>query len=65
MLVPFLGRGEDICKRTDSNIKKSYCDFGYSYKYPGYLRDTAEADNILAGSNNFETLEIEVYAKTN
>ena len=56
----------DICIRTDSNInKKSYCDFGYSYKHPDYLRDTDKAENILAGSYNFETLEIEVYAKLN
>ena len=56
---------EDICIITDANIKTSYCAFGYSYKHPDYLRDTNEADNILAGSNFFETLEIEVYAKSN
>jgi hypothetical protein len=56
----------DICINTDSNInKKSYCDFGYSYQHPDYLKDTDIANNILAGSNFFETLEIEVYAKSN
>ena len=54
----------DICLRTDSE-KKNYCDFGYSFQHPDYEKDTDKANNILAGSNVFETLEIEVYAKTN
>ena len=57
---------EDISIHTDSNInKKSYCGFGYSYQHPDYLKNTDEANNILAGSLKFETLEIEVYAKYN
>ena len=49
--------------KTNSNVKKdSYCD---SYQHPDYLKWTAKADNILAGSNFFETIEIEVYAKSN
>jgi hypothetical protein len=56
----------DICIESDSNInKKSYCDFGFSYQHPDYLKDTHEAENILAGSSYFETVEIEVYAKSN
>ena len=53
---------KDICIRTDSNIKKSDCNFGFAYKHPDYLKDTDKAKNILAGSYNFETVEIEVYA---
>jgi len=57
---------EDIAIHTDSNIKKdSFCDFGYSYQHPGYLKGTHKARNILAGSYYFETVEIEVYAKSN
>ena len=56
---------KDICIRTDANIKTSYCAFGYSYKHPDYEKDSDEAQNILAGTYNFETLEIEVYAKSN
>ena len=57
---------KDICIKSDSNIiKKSNCAFGYSYQHPDYLKGTTKANNILAGSNSFETLEIEVYAKTN
>jgi len=56
----------DISIHTDSNInKKSYCGFGYSYQHPDYLKDTDEAENILAGSFEFETVEIEVYAQSN
>ena len=59
-------RLKDICIISDSNIiKKSNCAFGYSYQHPDYLKGTTKANNILAGSNSFETLEIEVYAKTN
>ena len=64
----FGGEGDyikDICIRTDANIKTSFCDFGYSYQHPDYLKDTDKANNILAGSLKFETLEIEVYAKSN
>ena len=57
---------KDICIESDSNInKESYCDFGFSYQHPDYEKDSDEAQNILAGSQYFETLEIEVYAKTN
>jgi len=56
----------DIDINTDSNINKnSQCDFGYSYKHPYYLNKTYEAMDILAGSYNFETIEIEVYVKSN
>jgi len=65
----FGGKGyyiNDICIQTDSNISKdSFCDFGYSYKNLDYEKDTDKAMNILAGSYKFETVEIEVYAKTN
>jgi hypothetical protein len=54
-----------ICTRTDSNKKESYCNFGFVYKHPDYLKDTDKAENILAGSHFFETVEIEVYAKSN
>jgi hypothetical protein len=38
---------DDICIHSDSNINKmSYCDFGYSYQHPDYLKDTDKAKNI-------------------
>jgi len=45
--------------------KDSECNFGYSYQHPDYEKDTDEAQNILAGSYCFETVEIEVYAQSN
>ena len=57
---------KDICIHSDSNINKTnYCDFGYSYQHPDYLKGTFKAQNILAGSYGFETEEIEVFSKTN
>ena len=57
---------KDILIDSDSNInKESYCDFGYSYQHPDYEKDSDEAKNILAGSFNFETLEIEVFSESN
>jgi hypothetical protein len=65
----FGGEGDyikDICIRTNANIcKHNSCNFGYSYHHPDYLKETDKAMNILAGSYKFETVEIEVYAKTN
>ena len=55
---------KDICIDTDSNLNKtSDCDLGFSYRHPDYVQDTDKAQNILAGSQYFETLEIEVFAK--
>ena len=65
----FGGEGDyirDICIQSDSNLnKESYSNFGHSYQHPDYLKETNKAKKILAGSYNFQTIEIEVYAKTN
>ena len=45
--------------------KKSVSNLGYAYKHPDYVRETDRAQNILAGSYNFEIGEIEVFTKTN
>ena len=51
----------DICIQSDSNINKyNYSSFGYSYQNPGYVKETVKAQNILSGSFEFKTLEIEV-----
>ncbi len=39
-------------------------DFGSSYKHPDYQYIT-ENESILAGSNRFQTPEIEVFVATN
>jgi len=65
----FGGQGpycRDISIDTNSNInKESYCDFGYSYQHPDYVIDTSKAENNLAGSYEFKSIEIEVFTKTN
>jgi hypothetical protein len=55
---------EDITVETNSHINRdSYTDFGCSYEHPEYTYDTEEARNILAGSFNFQTVDIEVFSK--
>ena len=62
----FVDKITDIVIHTDSNINKmSYCEFGYSYQHQDYLKDTDEAEKILAGSYVFETVDIEVFTKSN
>lgn len=61
---PTFGGGFDIKIMSNSNVNQdSYCNFGSSYKHPDYLFDTDKAKNILAGSHNFQPVEIEVFAK--
>jgi hypothetical protein len=58
---PTFGYGFDICIFSGSNSNKlSYSDFGSSYKHPDYQYIT-ENESILAGSNRFQTPEIEVF----
>jgi hypothetical protein len=61
--------GDDTCTKdifinSDSNTNQySYCNFGHSYKHEDYLCGTDRAKAILAGSYQFQTVEIEVFAK--
>ncbi len=41
----------------------SYCHLGFPYPHPQYRYDTNEAKSFLAGSNNFQLAEIEVYQR--
>jgi len=40
-------------------------DFGFSYKHPDYEYNSEKARSILAGSKEFQTVEIEVFVATN
>ena len=52
----------DLRISTDSSINQtSYSNFGYGFKNPDYLEGTKEAKAILAGSYNFQNVEIEVF----
>ncbi len=62
---PTFGGGYDIHIASDSNSNQtSYSNFGYNYKNADYLYGK-EAKSILAGSYNFQSLEIEVFASIN
>ena len=59
---PTFGGGSDIQIASNSNVnRKSYSNFGYSYKHVNYQRGKAEALTVLAGSHKFKTVEIEVF----
>ena len=54
----------DIKIASDSNANQSSSsNFGYSFKHQDYPAGTAKAQAILAGSQNFQTTEIEVFTK--
>ena len=56
----------DIYIHSDSNLYEgNYSFLGYSYQHPDYDKDTDEAEKILAGSYVFETVDIEVFTKSN
>ena len=61
---PTFGGGNDIHISCNSNTNSdSYSNFGFSYKYPKYSYKTTKAKSILAGAYDFQTVEIEVFAK--
>ncbi len=63
---PTFGGGFDIHVSSDSNSNQtSYSNFGHTYKHADYQYGTEKAKSILAGSYNFQTLEIEVFVRTN
>ena len=60
---PIFGNGHDIFISSDSNTNQSsYSYFGSSYKHDDYEYESEEAKTILAGSHNFQVIEIEVFA---
>jgi hypothetical protein len=58
--------GHDIGIVSDSNVnQRSWSNFGSSYKHTDYQFSTDKAKSILAGSHQFQTLEIEVFVRIN
>ena len=56
----------DLIIESNSNALNSCrSNFGSSYKHQGYPAGSSQAKSILAGSESFETVEIEVFAKKN
>jgi hypothetical protein len=63
---PIFGSGNDISIMSNSNLNQdSISKFGRSYKHPDYQYETEKAKSILAGSEYFQTVEIEVFVATN
>ncbi len=63
---PTFGKSDsDIFINHNSNTNSGHCNLGNTYKHPDYLVGTEKAKNILAGSFDFKTTEIEVYARVN
>lgn len=61
---PTFGGGLDIYIADKSNLNLSnYSNLGFTYKHPQYVYGSDEAKSFLAGSYNFQTLEIEVFQK--
>jgi len=55
----------DLYITSGSNANQtSNSNFGSSYKHADYQYGTKKAKSILAGSNIFQTLEIEVFVPT-
>ena len=58
------GGGVDLALSSDSNVNTgSYSNLGNTYKHPDYSLGSSQAQQFLAGSKRFKTLEIEVYFK--
>ena len=58
--------GCDIVISSGSNVNQSgWSNFGSSYKHADYQYGTEKAKSILAGSYNFQTLEVEVFVRIN
>jgi hypothetical protein len=55
----------DIFIADNSNTNSCLCNFGNKYKHPDFIFRSEKAKNILAGSYDFKTIEIEVYTKDN
>ena len=59
---PIFGTGYDILIAGNSNsIDQSYSNLGGSYEHPEYDIGSNDAKIFLAGSNRFQTSEIEVF----
>jgi hypothetical protein len=58
---PIFGYGPDIL--IGNKASDGYSNLGYSYSQPQYEFKTYEAETFLAGTENFQSDNIEVYKK--
>lgn len=62
---PSFGGGDIYIASGSNGNQTSSSIFGYTYQHPDYQTGTEKANSILAGSSNFQTLEIEVFTEVN
>jgi hypothetical protein len=60
---PTFGGGCDIDIVDNANTTNSCSYLGVSYKHPQYEEETSEVESFLAGSQEFQLDEIEVYQR--
>jgi hypothetical protein len=61
---PCFGGGHDLCIANNANTTMdSYSRLGSDYIHPHYAAESNEVETFLAGSINFQLVEIEVYLK--
>jgi hypothetical protein len=58
---PVFGCGDIHVSSASNSNQDSSSNFGLSYKHPDYQCETEKANSILAGSEYFQTVEIEVF----
>ena len=59
---PIFGAGNDICIFDSSNSNtSSFSNVGNTYTHPEYPFNSSKAKTILAGTYNFQVVEIEVF----
>ena len=60
---PRFGLHELIISDESNTNMESFSSLGYCYIHPDNVNDSIEYNSILAGSENFQVDEIEVYTK--
>ena len=59
---PSFGGGHDLCICNNPQVNQSYSNFGYTYQLPpGYVYNSKQAKNLLAGQYQFKITEIEIF----
>jgi hypothetical protein len=59
---PRFGAGNDLRICNNPQVNQSCSNFGRTYQLPpGYVYDSEQAKNLLAGQYEFLTTEIEVF----
>lgn len=60
---PWFGNNDVLIRGNSNHNQQSYCNFGQVYQLPpGYVKNTDQAKNLLAGEFKFLTSEIEVFS---